>query len=83
MLFLVPGGLLGEFVFMPSTTNSFVYCRGGKVFLGPSFMSESSVGKSVMDCWVLCGCTGEQNKQIIEIINSAEVKSNANAGLLH
>lgn len=38
-------------------------CRGGQVLIGPSAMSESSVGKSIMDCWLLCGCTGTDIKK--------------------
>lgn len=41
------------------------FCRGGQVFLGPSAMSESSVRKSVMDCRLLCGCTGKHNEPIL------------------
>lgn len=49
----------------PPTFLVCFFCRGGQVFLGPSAMSESSVRKSIMDRWLLCGCTGKHIKPIL------------------
>lgn len=44
-----------------------ILSRGGEVIFGPSSMPEPSFRKSIMDYWLLCGCTGKNIKLFLPV----------------